>query len=73
MTGNTKVQMKKRRLKRWIINIRTILLYGTIGALALVIFFYILIGAILQTSYRLAPVTPQELNMEVMNKWVLKT
>lgn len=70
MTGNTKVQMKKRRLKRWIINIRTILLYGTIGALALVIFFYILIGAILQTSYRLAPVSPQELNMEVMNKWV---
>lgn len=60
--------MKKRKLKRWIRNVRTILIYGTIGALALVIFFYILIGAILQTSYRLAPVSPQELNMEVMNK-----
>lgn len=66
MTGNTKVQMKKRRLKRWIINIRTILIYGTIGALALVIFFYILIGAILQTSYRLNGVTQEE--MEIIHE-----
>lgn len=68
MTGNTKVQMKKRRLKRWIINIRTILLYGTIGALALGLFFYTLVGAILQTSYRMSPVTPEEMNMEVLEK-----
>lgn len=59
--------MKNRKLKRWIRNVRTILIYGTLGALALGIFFYILVGAVLQTSYRLVPVTPEEMGIEVMS------
>lgn len=66
MTGNTKVQMKNRKLKKWITNLKTVLIYGTVGTIILAAFFYILIGAILQTSYRLSPVTQEE--MEIIHE-----
>lgn len=60
--------MKNKKIKRLIINLKTLIIYGTLGALALGLFFYTLVGAILQTSYRMSPVTPEEMNMEVLEK-----
>lgn len=56
--------MKKRKLKVWISKLITVLLYGTLGTLVLCVFFYILGSAILQTSYRLNPLTQEEINQK---------
>lgn len=59
--------MKKRKLRKWIINLRTTVIYSLVGLGVLALFFYILGSAILQTSYRLSPVTPEEMGIEVMS------
>ena len=52
--------MKKRKLRKWVRNLKTLIIGGLISSLALICFFYILGAAILQTSYRLHPVTADE-------------
>lgn len=58
--------MNKRKLKKWIVNLRTTIIYSLIGLAFLALLFYALIGAILQTSYRLNGVTQEE--MELINE-----
>lgn len=60
--------MKKTKLKNTIKKLfntlKILLIYGFLGVLALIFIFWIFINAILQTSYKNAPVKPEEI-MEV--------